>query len=288
MELRQLKYFLKAKELNNFTEAANSLHISQSTLSQQIKQLEEELNVLLFDRVGKYITITEAGELFAEFALQSVNKANEGLELLRDLNNLNTGKITIGVTHGLRYFLTKKVLIFTTQFPNIDIKVQFGTTNELLEKLDRFEFDFILTFYEGKEKTYLKYQTLFTSPMILVASKHSELHHKKSISLKEIIQLPLVIPDSGFSTIQFMNKVLENNKLKPHYSIEINDVPTIFDFVKTGKWFTFMSEASVNDKELYTIPIKGKNMVRTATIISQKDTYEKKAISKFYELLLNK
>ena len=77
MELRQLKYFLKAKELLNFTEAARALNISQSTLSQQIKQLEDELNVPLFNRIGKRITLTEAGNLFSEYALQSINRANE-------------------------------------------------------------------------------------------------------------------------------------------------------------------------------------------------------------------
>lgn len=74
MELRQLKYFLKAKELLNFTEAATALHISQSTLSQQIKQLEDELQVPLFNRIGKRITLTEAGDLFSVYAQQSVNK----------------------------------------------------------------------------------------------------------------------------------------------------------------------------------------------------------------------
>lgn len=64
MELRQLKYFKEACELQNFSEAARVLHISQSTLSQQIKQLEDELDVLLFDRIGKRIVPTEAGLAF--------------------------------------------------------------------------------------------------------------------------------------------------------------------------------------------------------------------------------
>ncbi len=64
MELRQLKYFKEACELQNFSEAARVLYISQSTLSQQIKQLEDELDVLLFDRIGKRIVPTEAGWLF--------------------------------------------------------------------------------------------------------------------------------------------------------------------------------------------------------------------------------
>ena len=92
MELRQIKYFLKAKELLNFTEAAKILNISQSTLSQQVKQLENELDVPLFNRIGKRIVLTEAGELFSEYARQSLNKSNEGLLLLKDLNNINTGK----------------------------------------------------------------------------------------------------------------------------------------------------------------------------------------------------
>jgi LysR family cyn operon transcriptional activator len=70
MELRQLKYFLKAKELLNFTEAAEQLNISQSTLSQQIKQLEDELDIPLFNRIGKRVTLTEAGALFADFAFK--------------------------------------------------------------------------------------------------------------------------------------------------------------------------------------------------------------------------
>src|SRR5262249_25691737 len=88
MELRQLRYFTKAKDLLNFTEAAKALNISQSTLSQQIKQLEAELGIQLFNRIGKRIMLTEAGEMFSEYALQSIDKANQGLLLLADLNNL--------------------------------------------------------------------------------------------------------------------------------------------------------------------------------------------------------
>lgn len=79
MELRQLKYFLKAKELLNFTDAEKALNISQSTLSRQIKQLEDELTVPLFNRIGKRITLTEAGYLYSEYALQSINRINEDM-----------------------------------------------------------------------------------------------------------------------------------------------------------------------------------------------------------------
>ena len=72
MELRQLRYFIKSAELSNFTEAARTLFISESTLSQQIKQLEIELDTLLFERVRRRVSLTEAGEMFLPYARKTV------------------------------------------------------------------------------------------------------------------------------------------------------------------------------------------------------------------------
>lgn len=285
MELRQLKYFIKAKELLNFTEAAKTLNISQSTLSQQIKQLEEELDILLFNRIGKRIILTEAGEMFSEYALQSINKANQGLLLLKDLNNLNTGKITIGVIYSMRIPFAKALIQFAKEYPNIKIQVVFGTTKDLLEKLELHHFDFVLTFYEETKRPDFKYQTLLSSNMVLVTAKKSSLANKKSISLKLVAGLPLALPFSGYSTIQFFVESFSQKKLNPNICMEINDIPTLFEIVKTGYWHTILSETSVNDPHVVGIPIEGKNMRRTIMIISLKEAYEKKAVKKFYEIL---
>lgn len=285
MELRQLRYFIKAKELLNFTEAAKILNISQSTLSQQIKQLESELDVLLFNRIGKRIILTEAGEMFSAYASQAINSANQGLLLLRDLNNLNTGKIIIGVIYSMRIPFAKALIQFSRQYPNIKIQVVFGTTKDLLEKLNMHHFDFVLTFPENTRAPHLKYQTLLTSNMVLVTAKKSPLAGKRSIGLKEVAALPLALPFSGYSTIQFFVESFNQKKLVPNICMEINDIPTLFEIVKTGYWHTILSETSVNDPQVVGIPIEGKNMRRTIMIISLRDAYEKKAARKFCELL---
>lgn len=285
MELRQIKYFLKAKELLNFTEAAKLLNISQSTLSQQIKQLENELNVPLFNRIGKRIVLTEAGEMFSDYALQSLNKANEGLLLLNDLNNINTGKITIGVIYSMRILFVKALIRFAELYPNIKIQVVFGSTKDLLEKLNTHYFDFVVTFQEKAKHPNLKYQTLLQSNMVLVTAKRSALASWSSISLKEVAKLPLALPFSGYSTIQFFVDSFQQKKLDPNICMEINDIPTLFEIVKTGHWHTILSETSVNDPDVVNIPIEGKNMKRAIMIISLKEAYEKKAVKKFYELL---
>lgn len=288
MELRQLKYFLQAKKTLNFTEAAFSLHISQSTLSQQIQQLENELKTPLFNRIGKRVTLTEAGSLFAYYAEHTVNKANEGILMLQDLNTIVTGKLSIGVTYGLRHIFNEALLLFTSQYPGITFEIIFGTSEELHKKLLDLEIDFILTFKESKSYPNLIYTSLFTSPLSLISAK--EINHKnvKGISLKEVSELPLALPAKGYSTSNFIQELFQKENLKPHVSIEINDIPTLIDIVKSGKWYTILTKSTViNEKEIFTVPLLGKDMTRTAMLISLKDIYQKKAAGIFQEILFS-
>ncbi|HEY5390592.1 MAG TPA: LysR family transcriptional regulator, partial [Hanamia sp.] len=175
MELRQLRYFTKAKELLNFTEAAAELFISQSTLSQQIKSLEDELGIPLFNRVGKHIYITEAGELFYNYAIKCVHLANDGFLLLQDLGTLQTGKLVIGVTFGLKHVLIPAIIKFNKQYPLVQIEVIFGTSTEMAEQLYHFKMDFLLTYDNivNSNTRELKYQPLFSSELSLIVSSKS-------------------------------------------------------------------------------------------------------------------
>ena len=100
MELRQLLYFVKAAETLHFTEAAEAVFITQSTLSQQIKQLETELGMLLFDRVGKHVRLTEAGRVFLQHARKILAETDKARQAITDLNNLVTGDLKIGITYA--------------------------------------------------------------------------------------------------------------------------------------------------------------------------------------------
>ena len=133
MELRQLKYFKEACELQNFSEAARVLHISQSTLSQQIKQLEEELDVLLFDRIGKRIVPTEAGKAFLPFACKSIQDAEDGRQIIRDLKGVETGTLHIGATHSLVPLLIAAMNRFAESHPKVKIMVTIGTSAQMMD-----------------------------------------------------------------------------------------------------------------------------------------------------------
>jgi len=286
MELRQLRYFVKAKELLNFTEAANVLSISQSTLSQQIAQLEQELGIPLFNRVGKRITLTEAGDLFYGYAQESLNRANSGIAMLKELNGLTTGKLLIGVTYGLRDLMTPVLLEFLDQYPSIKVEVLFGTSQQLRGMLLDQQLDILLTFEEIVHDNSLMYTLLFESPLCLVSSK-SVVLNKNEITLTEVMKLPLVLPAKGYSTRQFIDDTLVKSRQQPNISVEINDIPTLLDLVRTGKWYTMLARTTVGlAEDLICTPIKGKNMGRKAMLLSVKDIYVKKAVTAFCEQLL--
>lgn len=287
MELRQFKYFLKAKELLNFTEAAKALFISQSTLSQQIKQLEDELNTPLFERIGKRIAVTEAGNIFAEFATQSLQQSQDGKLALQELEQINGGTLIIGITYGLRSFITNLLIEFAKEYPNVKIKVVIDTTAVLVEKLNNLELDFVLTFKEENHEKDLKYTSLFRSEMVFVTSNQSEFAQLKSINLNKIAHLPLVLPSNEFSTTKFITEAFTKKHLNPSVNIQINDIPILLEFVRTGNWNTILSEKTIeNEPDLTKIKISGYNMIRNATIIQVNNIYEKKAVKAILNMIV--
>jgi len=286
MELRQLKYFLKTQELLSFTEAAQSLHISQSTLSQQIKQLEIELDILLFNRIGRHISLTEAGALFVDFARQSVRKAEEGKQLIADMKQLKVGTITVGVANGLRDFFVAQLIAFALEFPEIKLKVIYEPSHILFEKLQQSKVDFIVAFHESEMLSYFNYKKLFITPMVLVAAEQSDLAAKKSITLEEICALPLVISTQGYDKNHTVYKAFEAKKLQPQFAIEVNDIPTTLALVSTGAWYSILVQTSIPDSTLTAVQINDVSLTRYAKLIALNEVYETAAVRALKERLL--
>ena len=121
MELRQLRYFAKAAETLNFSDAAKALNIAQSSLSQQIRQLEDELNVQLFLRNNHTIRLTEAGEQMLPFALRTIHDARTCTDRIHDLQKLLVGTLNIGhsfiqsYTHRIGYLVHENVPRYKAQ-----------------------------------------------------------------------------------------------------------------------------------------------------------------------------
>jgi len=288
MELRQLKYFIKAAELQNFTNAAEALFITQSTLSQQIKQLEGELGLPLFDRIAKRVRLTEAGTAFLPYAKKTVQDSEDGRAMLHDLMDLKTGILTIGATYGLTELLTNAVSDFSHQYPQVKLIISFGTTQELLQQLDLGKLDLMLSFYSQHADDQIITEPLFSSRLSLITHTKHPIASKDSVSLKELISLPLIFPSNGFSIRHQLDAILQKEDLHPDLSMEVNDIHMLLQLVQTGRWVTvLMSSTVVHNPDLKAITITGTGMSRQATIAWPKDAYRKKSTLALAERLLH-
>lgn len=289
MELRQLKYFVRAAELLNFTQAADDLYVTQSTLSHQIKELENSLTVLLFDRVGKRVQLTEAGEIMLDYARKTIRQAEEGKQALMDLNNLKTGKITIGSTYGLVNLLLQTITEFNEEFPEIKIQVVLGSTSDLMQKIRSYEIDCMLSFMSSSADNQLDIMSLFSADLSLILHKSHPWSKLKKIGLQKITELNLVLPSPSFSIRNFLDETLKNNNIKLDPKIEINDIHSILELVNTKKWHTILMNSSLFDfSELAAVPLEGKNLSREATIIFPSGIYRKASILLFLNSIQRK
>lgn len=286
MELRQLRYFLAAAEKLNFTAAAQASHISQSTLSQQLQQLEVEVGMQLFHRVGKRVHLTEAGRQLVPFAQQTIASAAAGKQRLLDLAALQTGTLQLGVTPALRPVLLPALVHFARTYPGVRVGVQLGTSAELLEQLAALRLDVVLTFCDAPAPAPFAYQPLLSSPLALVVAAASPLAARTSLALAEVPALPLALPAVGYSTRHFLDAALAAQHLTAHVQLELNDIPTLFDLVRTGHWHTVLSLATAHGEPgLRAIPLEGTNMTRHAGVFWLDAVYRKKAAEVFCTLL---
>ncbi|GAA4310652.1 transcriptional regulator CynR [Mucilaginibacter gynuensis] len=287
MELRQLQYFVKAAETENFTEAAAAVYITQSTLSQQIKQLEEELGMLLFDRVGKHVRITEAGNTFLPHARKILNEVQKGKQAIAELNNVTAGELNLGVSYAFTSLLLPVLAPFSTKYPGIRIFITYGNPEELEKKLRLAELDMILAFHNESNDEDLEMQLLFSSRIVMVVAKTNPLAKLEKITLSELAKQQLILPGKGFSSREFVNNLFAEKKIIPNIKIELNDVHSLLSLIQDGPWATILNEkALIGWDKVAAVPIVAKGLKRQSHILWQKGVYRKKAAVLFIEELL--
>jgi LysR family cyn operon transcriptional activator len=287
MEVRQLNYFIKAAELLHFTDAAAASFVTQSTLSQQIKQLEEELGTPLFDRIGKQVRLTEAGNIFLIHARKIILDIKKSKQALFEYGNMMNGQLNIGVTYSFSSLILPALTPFSEKYPGIILHVESGPALQLENKLRMADLDIILAFHEQTDGDGLEMQPLFASRVMMVVSKNNPLAKLSKISLKELAKADLVLQGTGFNSRDMLTEIFKKNKVSPTIKLEMNDVHSLLSMVERGNWVTIINENAIANWEgLVAIPISGKELYRQASILWQQGVYRKRSAVLFMEELM--
>lgn len=206
MELRVLQYFLAVTREQSISGAAEALHLSQPTLSRQLKELEEELGKQLMIRGNRRITLTEEGMILrkrAEEIMELVQKAEDEISLSDDII---AGDITVGAgeTDGVR-FLIKAAKELQKKYPLIHLHIFSGDKATVLEELDRGLIDFGLIFGEIDTSKYEHIKVPYKDTWGVLMRRDSPLAEKESITTEDLMDKPLIISRQAFQNHEFQD-----------------------------------------------------------------------------------
>lgn len=285
MELRQLKYFIKTAQTLNFSEAARSLYITQSTLSQQIKALEDELGCPLFERNSHNVSLTESGEIMVPLVKQILHDAEVCKSQIMDLQELITGSLNIGATFSFSPLVKETIKDFISRYPGVRLNVINRSMEELMEMLRRREVDFVLAFKPDTLFDEIESQVLFEDRLSVIMSKNHPLAACESISPDEIKRHPLAIPAKGLQARNMIDKYFNFSSGDFSVSLEVNSVYNLLEVVESSKLITILSEATIRDRStLKAIPLELPDKMQ-GCVHTLKKTYHKRSAEEFIKML---
>ncbi|MFC7288242.1 transcriptional regulator CynR [Herminiimonas glaciei] len=256
MELRHLRYFLAAAQSQSFTRASESLHITQPTLSHQIKQIEDELGIQLFDRVGRVVKLTTAGELFQVYAKRALLEVDAGLDALNELENLKHGRVTFGVLSSFGTFHLPPILAdFNQLYPGIKITVLRLRSGEIEERLLDGELHFGVA-YAPSSTEQINVEPLFTVPLALVVGDRHPLVGSAGIALNELNEHELIMLSDEYNSRKMMDAILLANGITPRIVMEMNAIEPILATVRNSSLATILSANLVDEMPgLHQVPL---------------------------------
>lgn len=286
MELRQLKYFVRIAETLNFSEASRTLYVTQSTLSQQIKSLEDELGSLLFQRDSHSVTLTESGQMLLPLARQTLMDASSCKEQIKDLQEMLTGELNIGVTYSFSPILTETVKDFMKEYPGVKLNIQYKNMEELMGLLRRREVDFVLSFKSNRPYDEIESHNIFEDKLSVIMRKDHALASKSSISIGDLTKHRLAFPAKGLQARNAIEKYIDLEASRLNVCLEINEANILLDIVQHNNVFTILSEATIRGREmLKAIPLDIPDNQMQGCIHTLKRVYRKRSAEAFVKML---
>lgn len=288
MTITQLSTFLKIAELGSFSAAANNMGYAQSTVTTQIKLLEEELDCQLFERLGKTIILTAQGERLIAYAKKMLQLERE-IHLEISDEEEPTGVLKIGVSESLCYNRVPKVLMkYKKEVPGIDIQLVFVTHDTFPDMLQKGEIDLVYTlnpYIEDGRLTMLYMQKeklgFFVSPEHPLAGKR--------IKEKNLADYPLLLTGHNCSFRQMLLTDLSQNEVEPDILLETSSKEVLKQFASNGLGVAFIpdmtAEREVESKHLVRLDWRGNAFPIYSQIFVHKDKHVSKAISSLVDII---
>ena len=287
MEFRQIQTFMQIAQVKNFSKTAELLGYSQSAVTVQIRQLETELGVRLFDRTGKKVILTPKGKEFlihANKIIDEMHKAKDAMNDTAELKNpLHIGTIESLCTVKLQEIVQR----FREEHPQVRIQITIGSPERLIQKMEHNELDVIYILDTPRwNKNWVKVMEK-SEPVIFVSAPNYKLSGKKNIEVEEILNAPFYLTERNANYRQALEQELALHKQTLSPVLECSDTAFIKKMLKTGKGLSylplFVVEKDIEEGKIAKLDVKDIDITMYRQVFYHANKYMTKEMEKFIE-----
>jgi DNA-binding transcriptional LysR family regulator len=277
MEIKQLKSFVTVAKTSSFSKTAHILNFAQSSISDQIHSLEEELNCKLFERLGRNISLTKEGEQLLEYANKILVLSSKAKQVLNN-SSTPTGTLTIATAETLGvYFLPNLITKYCKLYPDVEIKLIVGKCEEFTQWIRSNKADVAFTYDHFSKDKDLLCKNLTQEPLVIVSAPILYPQNQKHVDLFDLNGKNFVITQKECSYRLMFEELLLSIGATPNSVLELESVEAIKRYVISGFGITFLPRIAVEDELKSGVLIewnyKGFGYQSTSQILFHKDKW---------------
>lgn len=290
MDLDQLHTFLEIVRLKSFSKAAQTCYRTQPAISAQVRQLEQELNTSLFERLGTRIALTTSGKIFCNYAEQILELRKRAQETINELERVPRGELVIAANEATCIYVLPQVFSeFKKRFPNVQILVDRAYGAHVVDAITDNLADFGITQLPVQEKK-LQVVKIHSDEIRMLVPPGHRLASRSTVTCYDLIGYPVLLPKSG-TTRSRLGAWLEPVEDELSISMELDSTEMIKRFVLAGLGLSFLAVShfleEVHSGKLISVSLGPEPMVRRLGLIYRRDKGLSKAALGFIEVVLD-
>ncbi|MDQ8037362.1 MAG: LysR family transcriptional regulator [Pedobacter sp.] len=286
MDTASLTAFLEVARAESFSQAAEALHLTQPAISKRISGLEESLGVELFDRVGRRITLTEAGRALLPRAQQLLLELEDMRRMVANLTGPITGTLKVGTSHHIGlHRLPPALRAFSTHYRDVRLDLRFIDSEEAYEAVLSGDLELGIVTLPPVPDDRLIAREVWDDPLAFVAGHEHPLAKQKKVTLADLTQHAAILPSSSTFTRQIASQLFQESGLQLQVSMTTNYLETIKMMASIGLGWSVLP-ASMADAELRILKINGIDLRRSLGVVYHPRRTLSRAAQAMLDLLL--
>ncbi|MCY1492870.1 LysR family transcriptional regulator [Pseudomonas sp. LFM046] len=285
MDLASLNAFIAIAETGSFSEAGERLHLTQPAVSKRIASLEQQLSVRLFDRLGREVSLTEAGRALLPRAYQILNVLDDTRRALSNLSGDISGRLTLATSHHIGLHRLPPLLrAFTRAYPQVALDIQFLDSEVAYEEILHGRVELAVITLAPETALPVQAVPVWNDPLDFVAAPEHPLARDKTIFLPDVARHPAVFPGGNTFTHHIVRRMFEAEGLTPNIAMSTNYMETIKMMVSIGIAWSVLPRTMLDDS-VVRLPLQDIQLSRQLGYILHTERTLSNAAKAFMALL---